>query len=190
MLSSIHQCCSRFRSYKTLLPTIIAGIGIILTTIPAQAAEKVILKYSVLRESVPVADLSELAETGEASSSLKSYLKMANKEPQEVQRVLNKKIEVDAVTLSKILNSLPGEFLLDRAGEIVHTPSERASRESLRGALVTSAVEDDNIRLIEVLENYPTSEVHVEGDRLVELYNTIDGVVGKLSSLEGILNKL
>lgn len=85
---------------------------------------------------------------------------------------------------------MPGEFLLDRASEIVHTPSESASRQSLRGAMVSSAVPDGNVRIIEVLENYPTDEVYVEGDRLVELYNTIETVVGHLDNLEGIIDKL
>lgn len=190
MLFPITRSRRYFCKSKSLLSAMLAGIGIVLTAIPAQAAEQVILKYSVLRESIPVADLSNLANKGEVSSSLENYLEMANKKPEDLQQVLNEEVDVDAVTLSKMLNSTPGEFLLDRAGEIVHTPSERASRESLRGALVTSAVEDDKIRLIEVLENYPTSEVHVEGDRLVELYNTLNGVVGKLSKLEGVLDRL
>lgn len=184
------QSGSIFQKSKALLNGFLISMGIVLSGIPAQAAEQVILKYSVLRESIPVADLSNLAQTGEVSSSLKKYLKMANKKPEDLRQVLNEEVDVNAVNLSKMLNSYPGEFLLDRAGEIVHTPSDKASRESLRGALVTSAIKDDKIQLIEVLENYPTSEVHVEGDRLVELYNTLNGVVGELSNLEGIWDKL
>jgi hypothetical protein len=190
MLFPILRSLSYLNNGKSLLQVLLAGIGIVFMSVPAQAAEQVILKYSVLRESIPVADLSNLAYKGEVSSSLENYLEMANKKPEDLRQVLNEEVDVKAVTLSKMLNSYPGEFLLDRAGEIVHTPSQRASRESLRGALVTSAVEDDKIKLIEVLENYPTSEVHVEGDRLVELYNTLDGVVAKLSEIEGVFDKL
>jgi len=153
------------------------GLIIVITVIganyPAIAAETVLLKYSILRESISVEELGTLARTGQASSALKSYLNLANKKPEDLQSVLNRPISVDPVFLSKILNSAPGGILLDQISEVIHTPSQRSSRESLRGALVTSALKDHNIRLIEVIENYPTKEVQVEGDRLMEIYQQI-----------------
>lgn len=162
---------------------IITMIGVFSAVLPAQAAEKVILKYSVLRESVSVAELSTLANTGETSSALKSYLKLANKQPEELQALLNNNVDVDAVFLSKVLNSFAGNWVLDPVGEVIQTPSKRASRESLRGALVTSALSDNNIRVIEIFENYPTSEIHVDGDRLAEIYQDIEGFVSKVPRL-------
>ncbi|MEB3229330.1 MAG: alpha/beta hydrolase [Synechocystis sp.] len=53
----------------------------------------------------------------------------------------------------------------------------------MRGAIITSAAEDNTVQLIEVLENYPTKEVHLEGDRLMELYQTAQGLKAKLSKL-------
>ena len=146
-------------------------VGITLS--PAMAAKRVVLKYSILRESVSVAELGDLARTGKASSALASYLDLAKKKPEDVQAILNRPINVDPVLLSKLLNNFLGEILLDQVSEVIHTPSQRSSRESLRGALVTSALSDRNIRLIEVLENYPTQEVEVEGDRLMEIYQQI-----------------
>lgn len=140
---------------------------------PGMAAQTVLLKYSILRESISVAELGELARTGKASSALTSYLNLAQKKPEDLQSILNRPIEVDPVLLSKMLNNFLGEVLLDRVSEVIHTPSQRSSRESLRGALVTSALKDRNIRLIEVLENYPTQSVEVEGDRLMEIYQQI-----------------
>lgn len=138
--------------------------------LPVRAAEKVVLKYSILQESVSVEELGVLARTGEPSSALKSYLDLAKKNPQDLQTALNLPVPVDPVFLSKMLNSYPGEFVLDLFSEVIHTPSGRASRESLRGALVSSALEDRNVRAIEVLENYPTPEIYVNGDRLMEVY--------------------
>jgi hypothetical protein len=154
-----------------------------LSAVPVQAAEQVILKYSILRESVSVSELGALAETGEVSSSLESYLKLAQKKPEDLQKILSQKVEVNPVLLSQLLNSSPGEFLLDRVSEVIHTPSERANRQALRGALVSSALPDGNIRLIEVLENYPTAEVHVEGDRLAEIYGQFKKLLGSLPRL-------
>jgi Alpha/beta hydrolase of unknown function (DUF1400) len=150
----------------------------------AKAAEYVVLKYSILHESISVSELSDFAKTGEPSRSLRAYLRMANKEPDELRTALTKEVKVNPTVASKVLNSLPGEFLLDGLSDIIRTPSGKASRQSLRAALVKSALPDGDIKLIEVLENYPTSEVHIEGDRLVEVYNQINGVLGNLSQVK------
>jgi hypothetical protein len=73
--------------------------------------------------------------------------------------------------------------LLNYATEIVHTPNRTASRQALRGALVTSAINDNEIQIIEVLANYPTSEVHVDGNRLLDLINQIESVLKKMPRL-------
>jgi len=149
----------------------------------AQAAEQIVLKYSILRESISVQELGELSRTGKVSPSLKSYLKLANKDPQELRYWLNKPFAVDPTTLSTVLNSFVGNFILNQVGEIIHTPSNRANKEALRGAIITSAQGDNSVQLIEVLENYPTKEVHLEGDRLMELYQTAQDLRTKLSKL-------
>ena len=160
----------------TLFSAVVAGVSIF-SGFPVIAAESVVLKYSFLRETISVPELSTFTETGELSPSLRAYLKMANKEPNDLGELLTKEIEVEPILLSKLLNSFPGELLLDQLSEVIRTPTGKASRQSLRAALVSSALPDGDITLIEVLENYPTSEVHVEGDRLAEVYNQINGVV-------------
>lgn len=163
-----------------IISSLLTAAGVVALAIPTAAAERVILKYSILRGSISVAELRTLANTGEASPALKAYLRLANKKPEELRRILVQKVDVDPVFLSKILNSFAGEYVLEQTSSIIHTPSSNANLQALRGALVTSAVPDGNLRLIEILENYPTSEVHVEGDRLAELYSQLKGMVDKL----------
>jgi hypothetical protein len=139
----------------------------------AQASDAVVLRYGIFEESISVAELSTFARGGELSSSLKNYLEMANQKPETLKMLLTQEIPVDGVFLYRVLNSFPGEVLLDRVGEVVRTPSGRASRESLRSALVSSALSDRQITLVEIIENYPTSEVYLEGDRLSFIYNSI-----------------
>lgn len=173
-----------FRWQFLSLSSILAVLGTIALTVPTTAAERVILKYSILRESVSVGELATLANTGEASPTLKAYLGMVNKKPEELQRVLAYQVSIDPVFLSKILNSFPGEFMLEQIGTAIHTPSQKADKQALRGAIVTSAMSDGKLSLIEVLQNYPTEEIHVEGDRLVELYTQLKGMMDGFSRLE------
>ncbi|WP_324127249.1 alpha/beta hydrolase [Cyanobacterium sp. uoEpiScrs1] len=166
--------------YQLILNLILGSFGTLYASLPGKAADKIILKYNVLRESICISELSTLANTGEISYSLKAYLKMANKQPEDLRRILNQNMDVDPVFLSKVLRSFAGDFVLDEVGQVIHSPSRRANRESLRGALVTSALSDRNIRIIEILENYPTSEIHVEGDHLAKIYQKIDAIVSHI----------
>lgn len=172
-----------FKQSQLIFSFILAMLGLIFTKQSVQAAERVVLKYSILRESISVQELSQLANTGETSRSLKNYLRLANKKPEELRALLNQNVDVDPVFLSKVLNSFAGGMILDPIGEVIHTPSKRANKESLRGALVTSALSDQNIRLVEIFENYPTEEIHVDGDRLVEVYQNIEGFLDNIPDL-------
>lgn len=162
------------------LSNVLISVPILGFGLRAEAAEAIVLKYGILQESIPVSELSNLAEKGEAEGKLKFYLDLAKRQPQDLQQMLTKPIPVEGVMLSKFLNSLPGVLLLDVMGELITTPSGKASRESLRGALVTSALPDGEIKLIEVLENYPTAEIYIEGDRFKDIYENLKGVLDYL----------
>ena len=166
--------------YWFLLFSILGSLGAIA---PVQAAEKVILKYDVLQESISVAQLSNLSQTGETSPELHSYLELVNKKPEELRQILNYSIAATPTVLSNVLGSFAGKYLLLKVGEVIHSPSEKDSKEALRGALIASANTNDEIRLIEVLENYPNPELQIEGDRLMALYQQFKGMADNLSKL-------
>ncbi len=158
---------------KIVKQIILLSVLIIGEVSPVLSADQVVLKYSIWRESISVQDLRKLADTGQVSPSLASYLYLVKRQPEDLQKILNHPVKVDPIFLSKFLNSFLGGVLLDQVSEVIHTPQVKASRESLRGALVTTALTDGEIRLIKVLENYPTPSVEVEGDRLVEIYGLL-----------------
>jgi hypothetical protein len=161
----------------TLILTSVASFG---SAKAAIASETVVLKYGISQESISVRELGDFARGGEPSSSLKSYLRMVDRKPEALQALLSSGVYVDGVFLYRVLQSFPGEILLDSVSEIIKTPSARASRESLRSALVSSALKDGQITTIEILENYPTSEVYLEGDYIVNIYKSIRSVLFNL----------
>lgn len=166
--------------YWIFLFSVIGSLGAIA---PAQAAEKVILKYNVLQESISVAQLRTLSQTGEASPELHSYLELVNKKPEELREILNHSIVVTPKILSSVLDSFAGKYLLKKLSEVIHSPSAPNNKDSLRNALIASVNTNDDIRLIEVLENYPDPELQIEGDRLMELYQQVKAIAGNFSNL-------
>lgn len=143
----------------------------------AIAAERVVLTYGVLQRSIAVEDLTLLAETGEATPTLQTYLKMAGRDSEELRDWLNRDLEVSPVLLDRSLNNPLGDIALDRIGETIHTRSGSANRQALRAALVLSASDGERISLMEVLQNYPTEAVYVNGESLRTAYRDISRVI-------------
>ena len=160
--------------------TIAAALGLSSSAI---AAEKVILKYKIFRESIPVIDLTAFAKTGEVSPTLQFYLDASRQNPAELRTILTREADVKVTTLDRALNTPVGELLLDQIGLAVHPPANVANRQAMRSALVLSTSQDNKISLIEVIQNYPTAEVEVEGERVGQAYRQISAIGGRVRSL-------
>ncbi len=183
---------SFFKRQYTLF--LVAGAGMLFYSTAAVAAEKVVLKYSVIRMTLPVSELEVFAETGKMSPALEMLLGQAKKDPEVVRSTLTKQVKVSQRLLERTLNSKIGDMILDEVGQVIRTPSGTGNQEALRKALVLSATSDNQITLLETIKNYPTSEVYVEGDRLVEAYGklvTLSEQLGGVSErLQDVLNKI
>jgi Alpha/beta hydrolase of unknown function (DUF1400) len=162
---------------------LIISTCIILFTFPAFAAERVVLKYRTFRESISVEALSTFANTGKITTILPVDITVSEKKSTAIRRYLTEPVKVNAIVLDRVLNSPVGNVILDQLSQVIHTPSRKADRQALRSALVLSATKDGQITLLEVIQNYPTSEVEVEGDRLESAYNTLRRLQGSLQNL-------
>ena len=161
--------------------------GLLFEPLAVSAAEQVVLKYRIFRKSISVKELSTFAETGELSRSLQTNLASARQDPKAVRQYLAQPVMVKVVFLDRVLNSPVGNVILDQIGQVIHTPSRQANRQALRAALVLSASRDGQVSLIEAIQNYPSSEVEVEGDRLESAYRQLSRLGG---SLQDLLNDL
>jgi hypothetical protein len=164
---------------------LMASAGILLSSTSAIAAEQVVLKYRIFRESISVEELSTFAQTGELSKSLRVNLALARQNPKTFRLYLTEPVRVNPVFLDRVLNNPIGNILLDEVSQAIHTPSRQADRQALRSALLLSASGDDQITLIETIQNYPTSEVEVSGDRLESAYRQLRRLEGSLQDLLG-----
>ncbi|WP_204141653.1 alpha/beta hydrolase [Halomicronema sp. CCY15110] len=172
---------------KVLLTGLAGGVAALLGQASgAIAAEKIVLTYGPISMQVPITELEDLAATGEPSGQLEQLLKLANQEPASVQTTLTDPVPVNLTVLDFALNSLPGEWALDQVGEIIHPASGAGSRQALRSAIIASAADDNEITLLEVMQAYPTPELMVRGDRLLETYNQLYDILEPLEALADI----
>jgi hypothetical protein len=175
------------RSLPYLLVGLTASAGVLLSGANGLAAERVVLKYGILQQSVPVADLTTFARTGQLTPSLEGY-GLSGKESQNVRDSLTKQVKVDVRTLDRGLNNPLGEALLDELGAAIHTPTGDANRQALRAALVLSASDDGQVSLLEIIQKYPTQDVQVEGDRVLSAYNRLSKFEGQIRKVLDIVN--
>ena len=160
----------------------------------AFAAEQVVLKYRIFRSSISVKELTNFAQTGELSTSLRVNLALAKQNPKAIRQYLTQPVAVNIRLLDRLLNSPVGNVVLDQISEAIHTPSRKADRQALRAALILSASRDypdssgqnsrNTISLIEIIQNYPTSEVEVEGEVLERAYRQLSQLAKTLQDLQ------
>ncbi len=175
------------------LPLTVA-LAIALSSGSAFAAEQVVLKYRIFRSSISVKELTNFAQTGELSTSLRVNLALAKQNPKAIRQYLTQPVAVNIRLLDRVLNSPVGNVVLDQISEAIHTPSRTADRQALRAALILSASRDypdssgqnsrNTISLIEIIQNYPTSEVEVEGEVLERAYRQLSQLAGTLQDLQ------
>jgi hypothetical protein len=156
---------------------------------PALAQKNLVFQFGPLGRSISMQALTRFAETGELTRGWKFFFKLAGVAPENVQAALNQEISVQSFSLEKTLNTLLGEFLLYEVGQVVHTKSNTANIQALRSTSVLSA-RDGRLSLLELLQNYPTQYVYVNGARLARLGQNVarfkarGGVQGAILGIE------
>lgn len=167
------QCPRGIASLVLVLGSLWAGA-------PTLAADRVTLTYGPFARSVPVADLRQFVETGETSPVLGFLLQVSGQDPAAARRVLGREVGVDVVTLDRMLTSLPGEYALFRAGEILHSRNRTANIEALRSAAVLAASDDGQVSVVEFLETYPLDTLYLDGAKLAQAAQDVGDLAKRL----------
>jgi Alpha/beta hydrolase of unknown function (DUF1400) len=150
----------------------------------ASAAETVVLRYGIFRGSLPTADLAEFAETGNQSDRLKRYLRLADQEPADLQRILNNQISTEPRGFNLLMSSPAGDALLGELSRYIYN-SKDDDKAALRTAINSSAEADQQISLIDILQNYPTENVYINVKRAVSTYQQIASIQSKVDGVLG-----
>jgi hypothetical protein len=149
---------------------------------PVLAAEEVIFTHGILNQSVSIEELEQFALTGEMSPSLEFLFDYSKQNPQVVRSVLTQQIPTNQILMANVFNSAPGELVLGETSQLFHTKSHRASKEALRGALIASARDDNQVSLLELLQNYPTKQVYINSKSLGNTVRTVSTLVNNIEN--------
>jgi hypothetical protein len=133
------------------------------------AAETVVLSEGVAKRSISVAELATFAKTGIASRPLQVYFEdyLDAAAVEQLRKYLDRNVQLEFASFAQYLRSDGGSCLLERLASVVKpTPNQAADAQPLRAALVNAAALDGNLSLMEILQQYPTSQVHLDREQL------------------------
>ncbi len=154
----------------------------------AIAAETVVLSYGALAMEIPIEDLQTLADTGESSEDLSDLLTIANQDPAALRTTLNEPVELNHSVLQIALNTPAGDWMLNQLGTMIQPKSgEAGGRIALRAALLGATANDNQVTLMELMRVYPSSQIVVKGDRILENYSQLYAALEPLLDLAEIL---
>ncbi|XGV86594.1 MAG: alpha/beta hydrolase [Limnothrix sp. BL-A-16] len=173
-LDSIHHARLPDRALARWMTGSIASLAIAwgAGTGPAIAAETITLRYGPLGGALPVTDLVTWADRGELSDDLETYLILSQQRPDRVRQILTQRVTMPAGLLDRALASSQGAILLEQLSQVLQGPKRTDNHQNLRRALMAAAENDGQVSLLELLQKYPTQNVDLRVDRLVNLAET------------------
>jgi hypothetical protein len=135
----------------------------LLSSPAAIAAENVVFVSGAFRRSIAVADLSNLAETGEARGLIADVLAFSKQDPQKVAKLLKAELSVPLLLTSRLLSTRLGEAVLARVAQIIYPLyAKRVGVPALRAGVINALVASDSkLSAISFLEAYPVDEMEV-----------------------------
>lgn len=144
------------------------------TTTPCFAAEKIIFRYGVFEESLPIADLRKYAQSQQISADLQFFLKFLSREEQkQFHQALQVRMSLDIVALDKLLNTELAKQSLSVISQGIARRDE-AGVKALDAAVILGANSPDGLGIISFLEAYPSQKLVINVPAVLEIASKLN----------------
>lgn len=167
-------------------PLIILGAiaGVMVSHQNAIATKKIVIDIAgPISASIKVKDLQIFAETGETTKTISQALGISKVSPNTVRGLMTLEVGADVTNIARVLYSNLGENVTKGIAEVVQTRHKYESDKALRSAIILAAADDNRISVLEVLEKYPTDEMHINVSKINEIVEKVKGTISNLEEL-------
>ena len=187
-------CCGGMellmRRYGLTMLSLLAGL--VPLGLPAVAAERVRFQFGELSRDVSVPSLVTFTETGRVNPDLQSYFNLLKPQQQQsLRNLLNQSVPVTDVMASNFLSTPLGKRSLQQLVKVLTQPPEIAEP-ALSSALILGAAQSGELRLIDVLQAYPTRTLPVNvgavlslAQSLTQQFNLQNQLFPRIASIQG-----
>jgi len=147
-------------------------LGSLLVPAPSLAAEKIVVRYGIFEQSLPVVELRSYAETRKVSSALQDFLRyLDSKDKEKLQEALQVKMSLDIVALDKLLDTEIGQKFLSTISQAI-ARRDNAGITALRAAVILGTKSPEGLGIISFLEAYPSKRIVINLSEALELLDT------------------
>ena len=167
-------------------PLIILGVlaGVMISHERAIATSKIVIDIAgPIKASIKVKDLRLFAETGETTKTISQAIGISKVNPNTVRGLMTLEVGAGVTNLAKVLYSNLGQNVTKGVAEVLQTKHNYESDKALRSAIILAAADDNRISVLEILEKYPTEEMHIDVGKINEIVEKLKDTIGNLGKL-------
>ncbi len=136
----------------------LGAISAILTAIPVSAAETIFFKYGPFLFSLSVDSLETFVKEGRINRELAFYLgRIGEEEQAQFRKALGQRADLTPVQIHRFFNTLMGEALLTRFGNLIQIQGGSNGFYGLRGALILAAADSEGLSVLNFIRKFPTN---------------------------------
>lgn len=162
---------------RVLVPLVLGVIAPLIMAPPTQAAERLFLFLGPLQLSVDMDSLEKFADDGTIEKDLALYLNRVDEDTrEEFRKALRQPVEINALALSRILNTPIGEMVLTQLGNVVTLPSGGNGQYALRAAITQAAFDDEGLTILNLLQSFPT-DIRINPSWIFSIAKSLERVV-------------
>jgi hypothetical protein len=180
----LYRLTTRFKRSAVYL---LLGIGISLLFLirPVHASGTVLLQSRDVRMTIPLAELQAFVADEATSPELQQFWQDSRENPADVKQWL-----ITEITPPREVRQVGSEFVLLQINKTVGDPLGRENLEPLRTAFGRALKDDNSFSILNVLENYPESNVRLEVHRLGRVYTDVNSLVTRIEPVLDIAQAL
>ena len=160
-----------------------ASASILSTSSRAFGAEKIVMTFGPIRQTINISDLEDFAKDGTTTPTLQQIIRFSKMDAQILRGLIGLEIGLKPASLARVVYSTPGEKITDEIGQVIRTQRRTESGKALRAAVILAAGDDGKVSLLEVLKKYPLPELYVDVDSIGAAVGKVQGLVGNLQTL-------
>ncbi|MEM9215291.1 MAG: alpha/beta hydrolase [Cyanobacteria bacterium P01_F01_bin.150] len=150
-----------------------------MTAPSAQAAERLFFFFGPFQLSVYIDSLEKFAEDGHIEKDLALYLNRVDEDDrEEFRKILLQPVDVNALELSRVLNTPIGEMVLTQLGNVVTLPSGGNGQYALRAAITEAAFDDEGLTVLNLLQSFPT-DIRINPSWIFSIAKSLERVINK-----------
>ncbi|MEO1374660.1 MAG: alpha/beta hydrolase [Cyanobacteria bacterium J06635_10] len=143
-------------------------------TKPLQTVETVVVHYGLFAESISIAELERIAQTGTFPHRFKSYTNQLSEEQRDlILGALKAKIPINVATMSNLLNTQIGATILEKLATVIHREDD-AGVQALRESLILGARGYKGFSLLCAIAAYPAKDLNINLSQAFKVFKNLN----------------